>query len=188
MFNKSAPKPYQYNIFVTAIQQEYMVDNVLNYLDKIYYDNDSKRMVLDAFTGSGKTTVTLKVLIPEFFKKYHKDGKRYILFMSPIEEVVEQTYHTAMDSIHNTTVDGLVMKCYNSSDINHLKNKVKIYGDKTNYLDGDLNVLFLTAQYFVRDANYKFLWHKNSIVTFLDYQSFWESINCKCIRIFADRF
>jgi superfamily II DNA or RNA helicase len=154
MFSKTTYDPYVCNIAITQNQQKFLVNQVLTQLGKFYKGKDNRRMVLNAFTGSGKTTVALKVLIPEFVKNFYPNGKRVVVFMAPRAEVVEQTYKNALKTIHKKTVNGAIIKCYNSADITDIKTKAKRGYDPED-LDGDVIVLFLTAQYFY--TNYDLL-------------------------------
>lgn len=158
MFQRSVTKPYLCDISITQSQQKYLVSQTIAQLDKFYKGIDSRKIVLNAFTGSGKTTVTLKVVIPEFIRNFYPDDKRLILFMAPRAEVVEQSYKKAKKALHGKSVHGAVVKCYNSTDINRIKNDPNLGED--NNLDGDVIVLFLTAQYF--GQNYEFLTKENA--------------------------
>jgi superfamily II DNA or RNA helicase len=146
MFKRTKYDPYVCDIAITQNQQKFLVNQVVNQLDKFYKGKDIRRMVLNAFTGSGKTTVSLKVLIPEFIKNFYNKGKRVVVFMAPRAEVVEQSYDKAKKALNNKTVLGSVIKCYDAKKINELKKDIK-NGEEVN-LDGDVIVLFLTAQYF----------------------------------------
>lgn len=148
---KTTYQPYVCDIAITQNQQKFLVNQVINQLTKFYNGKDTRKLVLNAFTGSGKTTVSLKVLIPEFVKNFYSKGKRVILFMAPRAEVVEQSYSRAKKYLNNKTVSGAIVKCYNSKDINSLKKEIN-NGEKVS-LDGDVILLFLTAQYFGENFN-----------------------------------
>jgi superfamily II DNA or RNA helicase len=143
---KTTYNPYVCDIAITQNQEKFLVNQVINQLAKFYSGKDNRKMVLNAFTGSGKTTVALKVLIPKFVKKFTNKGKRVIVFMAPRAEVVEQSYTRAKKVLNNKIVSGSVIKCYNSKDINDLKKEIN--AQEAASLDGDVIVLFLTAQYF----------------------------------------
>ena len=150
LFKRTTYNPYQSDIALSQNQQNFLVNQVINQLDKFYTGKDTRRMVLNAFTGSGKTTVSLKVLIPEFIKNFYNKGKRVVVFMAPRGEVVQQSYEKAKLSIHNKTVAGSVIKCYNDKAIKDIKGEMQ-KGLEPAGLDGDVIVLFLTAQYFYQN-------------------------------------
>jgi superfamily II DNA or RNA helicase len=169
MFKRVTYLPYTCDIAITKNQQKYLVNQVIKHLDAFYQSNDNRRLVLNAFTGSGKTTVTLKVTIPEFIKKFYPQGKRVIAFMAPRGEVVDQTYQSALKVLHNKICHGARVKCYNSDDINKLKrqNEYATNYDVESNLDGDVIVLFFTAQYFY--TNFDFLAKENAFdLTIID--------------------
>lgn len=150
MFQRNTYDPYICDIAITQNQQKYLVTQVINQLDKFYKGKDQRRMVLNAFTGSGKTTVSLKVLVPEYIKAFYPAGKRVILFSAPRAEVVEQSFSKAKAVLNNKTVNGAVVRVYSDADLVQAKNDIK-KGNNPRNLDGDVIVLFLTAQYFNRN-------------------------------------
>lgn len=160
MFNRTTYTPYQCDIAITQNQQKYLVTQVLNQLDKFYKGKDTRRMVLNAFTGSGKTTVSLKVLIPEFIKTFYHQGKRVILFTAPRAEVVEQSHARAKAALNNTEIAGARVKVYRDEDLQPIKNDIK-NGKQPSDLEGDVILLFITAQYFGR--NYDLLANSGTI-------------------------
>jgi superfamily II DNA or RNA helicase len=109
-------------------------------------------MVLNAFTGSGKTTVSIKALIPEFIRTFYPQ-KRVIGFMAPRKEVVKGAYRKACAALDNTTVNGAKIRVYYQKDLDILQEKLA-EGKKAG-LDGDVIIIFMTAQYF--NSNYNFL-------------------------------
>lgn len=150
MFQRTTYDPYTCDIAITQNQQKYLVTQVISQLDKFYKGKDTRRMVLNAFTGSGKTTVSLKVLVPEFIKTFYPLGKRIILFSAPRAEVVEQSFNRAKSVLNNKTVNGAVVRVYSDDDLIQIKNDVK-EGKSPRNLDGDVILLFVTAQYFGRN-------------------------------------
>lgn len=151
LFPQISYDEYHSGITLTNNQQTHLVDQVITQLDKFYSGVDNRKMVLNAFTGSGKTTVTLKALIPEFIKNFYPRGKRVIVFMSSLVEVVDQSYDKAVQSLHDKTVMGKVIKIYNSDDIHKIKMDSR-KARRTKGLEGDVVCLFISAQYFY--ANY----------------------------------
>lgn len=158
LFPEISHTEYQSDIVITANQQKHLVNQVIDQLGKFYSGVDQRKMTLGAFTGSGKTTVTLKELIPEFIKTYYPQGKRVIVFMTSLVEVVDQTYNKAIEALNDKTIDGKVVKVYNSGDIHKIKVDAK-KGKHTRGLDGDVVLLFISAQYF--NSNYE-LFSNNS--------------------------
>lgn len=153
LFSPSLTSEFQSSIVLTTNQQKYLVDQVITQLGN-FWNGDTRKMVLQAFTGSGKTTVTIKALIPEFIKTFYPQGKRIIVFMSSLVEVVDQTYNKAVDSLHNKKIDGKTVRVYSSEDITKIKNDLK-KGKKAGGLEGDVILLFVSAQYFY--CNYDLL-------------------------------
>lgn len=147
LFPETIQSEYKSDIVLTSNQQKHLVDQVIDQLDKFYAGTDDRKMVLNAFTGSGKTTVTLKSLIPEFIEKFYPQGKRVIVFMTSLVEVVDQSYNKALESLHDKTVSGKKIQVYNSDDIHKIKMDVK-KGKATKGLSGDVVLLFISAQYF----------------------------------------
>lgn len=159
MLQRNTYNPYMCDIMITRNQQKYLVNQVINQIDLYYKGLDDRRMILNAFTGSGKTTISLQVLIPEFIEKFYSQGKRVIAFIAPRGEVVEQSYLKAKKYLLNKTINGAVVKCYNSDEISVFKKKTQ--GEKNINLDGDVVILFLTAQYF--NTNFNLLSKDNAI-------------------------
>lgn len=147
MFSQTTYNPYVCDITLSPNQQKHLVAQVITQLGNFYLKGDSRKMVLNAFTGSGKTTVSIKALVPEFIKQFAKHGKRVLGFMAPRKEVVDGAYKKAKNSLHNKKIDGKLVKVYNSKDIDRIKKEIS-QGDTTSTLDGDIVMVFLTAQYF----------------------------------------
>ena len=63
--------PFISDIVLSVNQNKHLVQQVVNQLDKFYKRTDVRKMVLNAFTGSGKTTVSIKALIPEFIRTFY---------------------------------------------------------------------------------------------------------------------
>ncbi len=147
MFSKTTYNPYVCDITLSPNQKKHLVAQVIAQLGNFYFKGDSRKMVLNAFTGSGKTTVSIKALVPEFVEQFAGHGKRVLGFMAPRKEVVDGAYKKAKNSLHNKTVNGKLIKVYNSKDIDKIKKEIE-QGDTTSTLDGDVVMVFLTAQYF----------------------------------------
>lgn len=147
MFSKTAYNPYKCDILLSKNQNKFLVNQVITQLQKFYTGNDDRKMVLNAFTGSGKTTVSIKSLIPEFISNFYVSGKRVIGFMAPRKEVVDKAYRTAKKNLHNKTVGDARVKVYSSDDIDRIKKNLK-KGNEKESLDGDAILLFITSQYF----------------------------------------
>jgi len=147
MFSKTTYNPYVCDITLSPNQQKHLVAQVISQLGNFYLKGDTRKMVLNAFTGSGKTTVSIKALVPEFIEQFAKHGKRVLGFMAPRKEVVDGAYKKAKNSLHNKKVDGKLVKVYNSKDIDKIKKEIE-QGDTASTLDGDVVMVFLTAQYF----------------------------------------
>jgi superfamily II DNA or RNA helicase len=144
--------PFVSDITLSVNQNKFLVQQVINQLDKFYKHIDIRRMVLNAFTGSGKTTVSIKALIPEFIRTFYPQ-KRVIGFMAPRKEVVKGAYRKAYEALDNTTVNGAKIRVYYQKDLDLLQEKLA-EGKKAS-LDGDIIIIFMTAQYF--NSNYNFL-------------------------------
>lgn len=144
--------PFVSDITLSVNQDKFLVRQVIGQLDKFYNQIDIRRMVLNAFTGSGKTTVSIKALIPEFIHTFYPQ-KRVIGFMAPRKEVVKGAYRKASAALDNTTVDGAKVRVYYQKDLDLLQEKLA-EGKKAG-LDGDVIIIFMTAQYF--NSNYNFL-------------------------------
>jgi hypothetical protein len=147
MFAKVSYNQYVCDIVLSPNQQKHLVAQVISQLGNFYLNGDSRKMVLNAFTGSGKTTVSIKALVPEFIEQFAMHGKRVLGFMAPRKEVVDGAYKKAKNSLHNKKVDGKLIKVYNSKDIDKIKKEIE-QGDTSSKLDGDIVMVFLTAQYF----------------------------------------
>lgn len=150
MFARTTYNPYVSDIALSSNQQKYMVDQVIYQL-KSYYNGDDRDLVLNAFTGSGKTTVAIKTLIPNYISTFYPVGKRIIGFMAPRKEVVDKAYRVAKQTLDDTTINGVRVKVYNSEDIDLVKKRAK-RNQKVN-LEGDVIILFITAQYFYNNYN-----------------------------------
>lgn len=146
MFARTTYNPYVSSISLSPNQQKFMVSQVISQLNEFYSGADCRDLVLNAFTGSGKTTVAIKTLIPTYVSSFYSTGKRIIGFMAPRKEVVDKAYRVAKGSIDDTTINGARIKVYNAEDIDLVKKRAK-RGQRVN-LEGDAIVLFITAQYF----------------------------------------
>lgn len=150
MFKRVKTQQYVSDIKLSPNQDKFLVKQVLEQFDKFYSKSDLRKIVLEAFTGSGKTTVIVKQLIPKVIEKYNVGT---IGFISPKSEVVGASYDTAKKTLDGKIVDGKLVRVYNQTAINLLKADAARGYDVS--LDGDVNLLFLTAQYFY--YNYDFL-------------------------------
>jgi superfamily II DNA or RNA helicase len=138
------------DIALSVNQDKYLVNQVIEQLRKFYSGSDTRKMVLNAFTGSGKTTVTLKRTIPDFIKEFYPQGKRVIGFICPRDEVVKNAYDKAKKSLHNKIVHGANVKVYHTDKLNEIKKNAQRTNEVEN-LDGDVVVIFMTAQWFLRN-------------------------------------
>lgn len=131
-----SPRPFQ---------QEFLIDNPIEQL-KSYYDGvDGRNLVLNAITGSGKTTAAILGLIPEWIRQFYPQGKSVIGFMTHFLEVVEATYEDAKAALDykivETSVGPARIRVYSSEQIKHII--------KTNTpIDGDVIVVLITADFF----------------------------------------
>jgi hypothetical protein len=131
-----SPRPFQ---------QEFLIDNPIDQL-KLYYDGvDNRSLVLNAITGSGKTTAAILGLIPEWIRQFYPEGKSVIGFTTHFLEVVEATYEDAKAALDYKMVETSVglakVRVYSSEDIRHIiKTKTPI--------DGDVIVVLITADFF----------------------------------------
>jgi len=144
--------PFVSDIVLSVNQHKHLVQQVVNQLDKFYKRTDVRKMVLNAFTGSGKTTVSIKALIPEFIRTFYPQ-KRVIGFMAPRKEVVKGAYRNAYNALNNKTVNGAKIRVYYQKDLDDIQEKIA--EGKSAALDGDVIVIFMTAQYF--NSNHAFL-------------------------------
>ena len=99
MFSQTTYNPYVCDITLSPNQQKHLVAQVITQLGNFYLKGDSRKIVLNAFTGSGKTTVSIKALVPEFIKQFAKHDKRVLGFMAPRIEVVDGAYKKAKQSL-----------------------------------------------------------------------------------------
>lgn len=151
MFARTIYNPYVSDIQLSTNQQKYLVNQVISTLHGFYAGTDNRDLVLNAFTGSGKTTVAIKTLIPDYVSAFYPIGKRITGFMAPRKEVVDKAYRVAKETIDETTVNGARIRVYNSEDIDLIKKRAK-RGQRVS-LEGDVVVLFITAQYFYNNYN-----------------------------------
>lgn len=147
MFGKSKSEKYVSDISISQDQQKFLVNQVISQLRKFYDNVDPRKMVLSAFTGSGKTTVTVKELIPKFIENFTSKDKRVIFFVAPTSEVVKATYDMAKKSLDNKIVSGNLVKVFNADTINGEKKDIARYGKSSN-LSADVVLVVLTASYF----------------------------------------
>jgi superfamily II DNA or RNA helicase len=150
MLGKTTYDPYVMDIALSVNQDTFLVSQVLNQLQKFYNGTDTRKMVLNAFTGSGKTTVTIKRTIPDFIKEFYPQGKRVIGFICPRDEVVKGAYDKAKKSLNNKIVHGATVKVYHTDKLNEIKKNAQ-RTDEVENLDGDVVVICMTAQWFLRN-------------------------------------
>lgn len=145
MFGRTKTEKYVSDIAMSQTQKKFLVNQVVAQLQNFYNCIDPRKMVLSAFTGSGKTTVTIKELIPNVIQNF--PDKRVIGFLAPSSEVVQAAYTMAKKSLHNKTIAGNQIRVFSSADINQYKKDLTMYGE-SDALSGDVVIVFLTAQYF----------------------------------------
>jgi superfamily II DNA or RNA helicase len=145
IFDSCTIQPYSSDILLSQNQQKFLVDQVIDQLRLFYSGQDNRKMVLNAFTGSGKTTVTIKSLIPEFIKNFSSDSKRIIGFTAPRKEVVQGAYRNAKRTLNGKSVAGKTIRVYDDKKITNIKKGVDTH------LDGDIILLFITAQFFSKN-------------------------------------
>jgi len=150
MFAKTTYNPYIMDIALSVNQDKFLVNQVIGQLRKFYNGIDSRKMVLNAFTGSGKTTVTIKRTIPEFIKEFYPQGKRVIGFICPRDEVVKNAHDKAKKTLNNKIVHGANVKVYHTDKLKEIKKNAQRTAEVEN-LDGDVIVVFMTAQWFLRN-------------------------------------
>ena len=85
MLGKTTYDPYVMDIALSVNQDTFLVSQVLNQLQKFYNGTDTRKMVLNAFTGSGKTTVTIKKAKTETEEIITPYGHHTTITLSPSE-------------------------------------------------------------------------------------------------------
>ena len=131
-----SPRPFQ---------QEFLIDNPIDQLKLYYGGQDDRSIVLNAITGSGKTTAAIAGFIPQWIREFYPQGKRIIGFMTHFLEVVEATYEDAKKMLDykvvSTDVGDAKIRVYSSEQLKHSL--------KTNTgLEGDVIVVLITADFF----------------------------------------
>lgn len=145
MFGRTKTEKYVSDIAISQNQSKFLVNQVVSQLSKFYNGVDMRKMILNAFTGSGKTTVTIKELVPKFVQNF--PDKRVIGFISPKAEVVGSSFTLAKKALDGKTINGNLVKVYNYEDINLSKKQAARYNTKSEF-GGDVVFVFMTAQYF----------------------------------------
>jgi type I site-specific restriction endonuclease len=128
------------SILVAAIeplQQEYLVDNVIDAIEKVLKSTAKKAIVVQAPTGSGKSfTITnyTSILIAQKFKKF-----KNIFFAAPSQECVDEPLESMM-KYDGTYIGNKLVKVYDSKQLKYaLENEID--------LPGDVRYFFMTTQY-----------------------------------------
>lgn len=147
MFAKIETVPYVSDLKLSRTQKKFMINQVMDQLDKFYNRGDQRKIILQAFTGSGKTTVTIKELVPQVIEKFNV---RVIGFVAPLVGVSNASYKMAKNSLDGKTVAGKVIEVCDSERINDIKrNKSRGIADG---IKGDVVFVTMSSQYF--HANY----------------------------------
>lgn len=122
---------------IEPLQQEYLVDNIIDAIQKFMKASLKKAIVVQAPTGSGKSfTITnyTATLIPKHFKKM-----KNIFFVAPSQECVDEPYESMM-KYDSTYLGNKLVKVYDSKQLKYaLDNDID--------LPGDIRYFFMTTQY-----------------------------------------
>lgn len=122
---------------IEPLQQEYLVDNVIEAIEKISKAIYKKAIVIQAPTGSGKSfTITnyTSILVAQKFKKI-----KNIYFAAPSQECVDEPLESMM-KYDGTYLGNKLVKVYDSKQLKYsLENEID--------LPGDIRYFFMTTQF-----------------------------------------
>lgn len=122
---------------IEPLQQKYLVDNVIDAIEKVLKATAKKAIVVQAPTGSGKSfTITnyTSILIAQKFKKV-----KNIFFAAPSQECVDEPLESMM-KYDGTYFGNKLVKVYDSKQLKYaLENEID--------LPGDVRYFFMTTQY-----------------------------------------
>jgi len=122
---------------IESLQQEYLVDNIVDAIEKVLKAWSKKAIVAQAPTGSGKSfTITnyTAILVAQKFKKI-----KNIFFAAPSQECVDEPLESMM-KYDNTYMGKNLVKVYDSKQLKYaLENDID--------LPGDVRYFFMTTQY-----------------------------------------
>jgi hypothetical protein len=122
---------------IEPLQQEFLVDNVIDAIEKVMKAVVKKAIVVQAPTGSGKSfTITnyTSILIAQKFKKF-----KNIFFAAPSQECVDEPLESMM-KYDGTYLGTKLVKVYDSKQLKYaLENDIE--------LPGDVRYFFMTTQF-----------------------------------------
>jgi superfamily II DNA or RNA helicase len=122
---------------IEPLQQEYLVDNIIDAVERFLKAIDKKAIVVQAPTGSGKSfTITnyTAILLAQKFKKI-----KNVFFAAPSQECVDEPLES-MQKYDGTYIGKKLVKVYDSKQLKYaLENNID--------LPGDIRYFFMTTQY-----------------------------------------
>lgn len=122
---------------IEPLQQEYLVNNIVDAIEKFFKASIKKAIVVQAPTGSGKSfTITnyTSIFIAKHFKKIAN-----IFFVAPSQECVDEP-HESMMKYDGTYIGKKLVKVYDSKQLKYaLENDIE--------LPGDIRYFFMTTQF-----------------------------------------
>ena len=122
---------------IEPLQQEFLVDNIVDAIEKIMKAVVKKAIVVQAPTGSGKSfTITnyTSILVAQKFKQF-----KNIFFAAPSQECVDEPLESMM-KYDGTYIGDKLVKVYDSKQLKYaLENEID--------LPGDVRYFFMTTQY-----------------------------------------
>lgn len=123
---------------IEPLQQEFLVDNVIDAIEKVMKAATKKAIVVQAPTGSGKSfTITnyTAILIAQNFKKI-----KNVFFAAPSQECVDEPLESMM-KYDKTYIGNKLVRVYDSKK---LKASLDEDGEE---LTGDIRYFFMTTQF-----------------------------------------
>lgn len=122
---------------IEPLQQEYLVDNVVDAIEKVLKSALKKAIVVQAPTGSGKSFTLINYtakIVAEKFKKINN-----IFFAAPSQECVDEPLESMM-KYDGTYMGKKLVKVYDSKQLKYaLDNDID--------LPGDIRYFFMTTQF-----------------------------------------